>query len=416
MGHGITANELHELLYSDNTFALIDVRGQREYQTGHIFGASRLENNIIADNLPVLVPYRDIPIILYSTVSDRAGRAAEILSAKGFSDIRVLDGGISSWINAGYDTVEGIHVQSKAFGEIVGDIWHELTQISPAKLKEWLCSDVDNVRILEVRPVWEVKKTGSIQGAVSVPGYELFPVIEDYVREGRRIVLTCAGRTRSIIAAASLKRLGYIDNIYELENGTRGWILEGGKLEEAVPASSPTEESKAEAVKRTAQLAAEEQLRFISPYELQEMRAAGRPVTVLDTRQKALFAQSEHIDGSLSYEGGQIVQNTDDALIIHNADYVLADCSDTVPIMTAYWLKRMGIPNISILKGGISAWKEAGYSVTKESPVLLPDKSAFSEEDLITDPIAEAKHYIEWESKLSSQDSYMEYFRRKGVI
>ncbi|MBP5606265.1 MAG: hypothetical protein J6X60_12125, partial [Ruminiclostridium sp.] len=158
------------------------------------------------------------------------------------------------------------------------------------------------------------------------------------------------------------------------------------------------------------------QLRFISPYELKKMKESSSPVIVLDTRQKTTFAQSEHIEGSLSYEGGQIVQNTDDALIIHNADYVLVDDSDTVPIMTAYWLKRMGITKISILKGGISAWRGAGYPVTREVPVLLTDKSAFSEEDLIPDPIAEAKHYIEWESKLSMQDSYMEYFRRKGVI
>ena len=146
------------------------------------------------------------------------------------------------------------------------------------------------------------------------------------------------------------------------------------------------------------------------------MRESGRPVIVLDTRQKTLFARSSHIEGSLSYEGGQIVQNTDDALIVHNADYVLVGDSCTVPIMTAYWLKRMGIPKIGILKGGISAWEGAGYPITRESPALLTDKSAFSEEDLIPDPIAEAKHYIEWESKLSKQDSYMEYFRRKGVI
>src|SRR5262249_57337268 len=44
------------------------------------------------------------------------------------------------------------------------------------------------------------------------------------------IVVHCAGRTRSIIGARLLQRMGY-PKVYDLRNGTMGWMMAGLDLE-----------------------------------------------------------------------------------------------------------------------------------------------------------------------------------------
>ena len=44
------------------------------------------------------------------------------------------------------------------------------------------------------------------------------------------VVVNCAGRTRSIIGAQSLRNAGFKNPIFALKNGTMGWHLAGLKV------------------------------------------------------------------------------------------------------------------------------------------------------------------------------------------
>src|SRR5204863_1253115 len=46
-----------------------------------------------------------------------------------------------------------------------------------------------------------------------------------------KIVVNCAGRTRSIIGAQTLINFGVANPVYALENGTQGWVLADFQLE-----------------------------------------------------------------------------------------------------------------------------------------------------------------------------------------
>ena len=46
-----------------------------------------------------------------------------------------------------------------------------------------------------------------------------------------KIIVNCAGRTRSIIGAQTLINFGVPNPVYALENGTQGWYLSDLKLE-----------------------------------------------------------------------------------------------------------------------------------------------------------------------------------------
>ena len=52
------------------------------------------------------------------------------------------------------------------------------------------------------------------------------------------VIVNCAGRTRSIIGTAALRRLG-LTNVRALENGTMGWVLAGFELETKPTTEAP---------------------------------------------------------------------------------------------------------------------------------------------------------------------------------
>ena len=68
----------------------------------------------------------------------------------------------------------------------------------------------------------------SIPTGISVPGGELAYRIGDIAPDPKTlVVVNCAGRTRSIMGAESLRRAGIPNKVVALRNGTMGWELAG---------------------------------------------------------------------------------------------------------------------------------------------------------------------------------------------
>ena len=97
----------------------------------------------------------------------------------------------------------------------------------PEELKSLLDSNSD-LTILDVRTPEEYGRF-CIPGGINVPGGELILWAEE-LRNKPAVIVNCAGRTRSIIGAAALRRLG-LTNVRALRNGTMGWVLAGYQLE-----------------------------------------------------------------------------------------------------------------------------------------------------------------------------------------
>ena len=75
---------------------------------------------------------------------------------------------------------------------------------------------------------------------------ELPLCIHDFLDQNKKIVITCAGRTRGFIATLTLKMMGI--DVYDLQNGTQGWVLSGFQLQKNIPAGikpSPKSREKA---------------------------------------------------------------------------------------------------------------------------------------------------------------------------
>ena len=78
----------------------------------------------------------------------------------------------------------------------------------------------------------------NIPGGICCPNGELALRIGELVPDPKtKIVVNCAGRTRSIIGAQTLIDFGVPNPVYALENGTQGWFLAGLQLEHGADAA-----------------------------------------------------------------------------------------------------------------------------------------------------------------------------------
>ncbi len=78
---------------------VLDVRTANEYRTGHLPGALQLDLGRVAFRSD-LIP-RDRPLVVHCQTGRRAPVAAAVLRARGFADVRELEGSFPAWVQAG---------------------------------------------------------------------------------------------------------------------------------------------------------------------------------------------------------------------------------------------------------------------------------------------------------------------------
>ncbi|HLV48884.1 MAG TPA: rhodanese-like domain-containing protein [Aliidiomarina sp.] len=92
----------------------VDIRGEEEYNKGHIHGARHITLEQIRDgNVKVLEKYKDAPMITICNYGNTARTAAALLEKAGFSEVSVLQGGMQAWKSAGMPVHKGASSASK---------------------------------------------------------------------------------------------------------------------------------------------------------------------------------------------------------------------------------------------------------------------------------------------------------------
>lgn len=90
-----SVEEVHAMLEAKEDFLLLDVRSPGEYETTHIPGSTLIPLGAIRGKLDELP--RDKPIVAFCKTSLRAYEASRVLEHHGFTDIRVMQGGVMAW-------------------------------------------------------------------------------------------------------------------------------------------------------------------------------------------------------------------------------------------------------------------------------------------------------------------------------
>ncbi|MFQ6027556.1 MAG: rhodanese-like domain-containing protein, partial [Dehalococcoidia bacterium] len=372
MQDGISCQVLKALMDSGESYALFDVREQGEYNAQQIFTATCLPRKQIEFRLFHLVPAHKIPVIAYDSGGERAALAAATMELMGYEKAYVLEGGLPAWVSAGYPTVTGVNVPSKAFGEKVHSE-RKVPEITPEGLQALLENQRDLV-ILDVRTSLEYRRF-CIPGAVNVPGGDLILWAETLRQKpDRTVVVNCAGRTRSIIGTAALQRLG-LTNAYALKNGTMGWTLAGLELESRPTrdAPLPSPESSEQTELLAERIVEEEGIPLISVPELLNLRndTDQQVLYLIDVRSEREYAAG-HIPTSISIPGGQAVQRADDYITVRNGQIVFVSQGQARAVMAAYWYRQMGFRKVAVLKGGIGSWGESGQTLARGIPAEEP--------------------------------------------
>jgi rhodanese-related sulfurtransferase len=348
----LSPQEVKAAIRDGRELALLDVRDEGVFARAHLLFAapaplSRLE--LVVDRL---VPRRSARIVLTDEGEDLVHRAAGKLAGWGYRDVSVLRGGIAAWRDAGYELFSGVHVPSKAFGEIVE---HELgtPRLEAQDIKALREQGTDLV-VLDSRPIEEFRVM-SIPGGLDCPGAELVHRVNEVVRSpDTLVVVNCAGRTRSIIGAQSLINAGVRNRVVALKDGTMGWHLAGLPLAhgETRVAPPPSAEALARSQTQAQAFATRAGVTTITHADLARFRdeADRRSLFVLDVRSPEEYA-SGHLPGSRSAPGGQLVQSTDLYVGTLNARIVLVDREGVRAPMTASWLVQLGWPEVHVLDG-----------------------------------------------------------------
>jgi len=360
----ITPRELQEALRAESPLALIDVREQGEYNATHIPGSSSLPRRLLEFRFARLVPCPDVQVVLCDDDGQRGTLAARTLERFGYSHVSVLDGGINRWASEGLRTEWGMNVPSKAFGERVEAEYH-VPSIEAVELHRRM-ENGDDVLVLDTRTPEEYADF-CVPGGRSLPGGELAYRIDELLRKERDplVVVNCAGRTRSIIGARILQRMG-VRNVVSLKNGTAGWTLAGLDLERGAdrldyPEPSPQTRSDAEAF--AVRLIQEDGVRRLSIDALQSLLVeSSECMYLVDVRSRSEYVR-EHIPGFAWFPGGQAVQRSDDVVAIRSALVVF--CCDRLVrgAVTASWFRQMGYPRVAVVDGGVRAWADRGLAV-----------------------------------------------------
>ncbi len=358
---------------------LLDVRQPAEYEAGHIEGAVNVPLREVAQNLEKL-PGLDAPIVVYCKSGHRGALGLTALKLLGYENVRNLYGGIMAWEAAEYPTVtEPTEAEAGTVPDIDADLLARIDAMLTNIPEGWGIVSAEDLSIslaeaeapflLDVRTRRELA-AGFIEGSVAVEIHNLAGTVGVLPEDlSTPIVVYCGSGWRSAISEAVLWTMGY-ENVLSLKGGIRAWRA----------AEYPLAQSMARAADYYLTNRLPEGWGIINAEGLAEALAGDAAPLLVDVRQPEELEAKGYIEGAINIPLRELAQHLD----------LLPDLDRPVVVYCAKGhrgalamasLQLLGY-QASNLKGGFSAWVEAGYDVA-EGPAPeaeageVPEVSAF---------------------------------------
>lgn len=402
----VSAQALRTWLQGAEPVAVLDVRDEAAYARGHLLQASNAPLGRLPWLAPMLLPALGTLIVVADEdeAQDQAHAAAARLVRQGYANVSVLRGGTRAWQAAGLALYQGVHVPGKALAEL-SRLSLSIPEVDVPTLRRWL-AEGRPLRLLDVRPHEEYRRY-SIPGSVNCPtGTLALSVPALALAPGEALVVHCAGRARSLIAAQTLLATGLPHPVHALRNGTMDWERHGGTLAVgqdqalALPAtSSYPQRARADVVR----------LRAGVPYVSAQTVAAWlaeswRPVHRLDIREPDEF-EAGHLPGWRNTPGGQLLHTLDAQVAARNARIVLADWDGVRAPYIAAWLAAWARHDVALLRPDPRALLQSGADFAplrrvndQAAPWIGPAAlaSALAAGNAAVFDVGRSTHYQDW--------------------
>jgi rhodanese-related sulfurtransferase len=403
----IDAPTLKTWLSDGAEIALFDVREHGQYGAGHPFFAVPLPYSRFETGLPALAPNPAVRVVLCDDGDGVAARAAARAAALGYGNVAVLGGGAAAWRKAGYTLYAGVNVPSKTFGEIVEQQRHT-PRVTPQAVAAMRAAGEDFV-IVDGRPFAEYSRM-NIPGGICCPNGELVLRIHDIAPDPKtKIVVNCAGRTRSIIGAQTLIDVGIPNEVFALENGTQGWFLAGLEVEHGASRRYPDVAGPRdmEDLQGNAWVVAEAHgAAFVAPSEAHAWLSDGARTTFLfDVRTQEEF-EASGLPGFVHAPGGQLIQATDQWVGVKGARIVVLDDEQVRAPVIASWLRQLG-HEAYVLDGGVSAAAAHDWRRPLATPSDLPQLQPISATEMAESLRSGAAQVLDLRSGMSYRTSHV---------
>ena len=94
-------DQFKALAASKEKYALVDVREDNEWASGHAAGAIHISRGLLEKDIETRAPDKDAKIILYCHAGNRSALAADTLQKMGYSNVYSLAGGFTAYQNLG---------------------------------------------------------------------------------------------------------------------------------------------------------------------------------------------------------------------------------------------------------------------------------------------------------------------------
>lgn len=352
-------------LLNKEEIAFLDVREEDPHAQEHPLFAANLPLSRIEIDAYAKLPKKNVSIVTLDDGEGFAQLAAQRLIQLGYTDVSIFDGGVQGWKVAGGELFKDVNVPSKSFGEYVESKRHT-PSLSAQEVKQ-LIDNKEDVVVVDVRRFDEYN-TMSIPTGISVPGAELVLRLPELAPNPKtKVIVNCAGRTRSIIGTQSLINAGIPNEVNALRNGTIGWTLAGQELDKGQSRKfrEVSDSTKQDAADRARSVADRAGVKRANLDDVQMWKKqTDRTTYFFDTRTPEEY-EAGHLPGFRSVPGGQLVQETEMVAPVRGARIVLVDPNGggVRANMPASWLAQMawdvyvldGVTDTNLTEKG--AWK-----------------------------------------------------------
>ena len=103
---GVSPAQLTELINRENAL-VVDLRGQGDFEKGHIIGSKHLLPSQVDPEGKLLAKAKETPVVLVCAAGITAQGTAQKLVKAGFKKVSVLEGGIGAWTSATLPLAKG---------------------------------------------------------------------------------------------------------------------------------------------------------------------------------------------------------------------------------------------------------------------------------------------------------------------